>query len=122
MPDKPSNPDHLPDPTAGLPPWMVLMRQAAMKCIRPGDIEQMVQAQIDKAKGGDEKALKFVFEQVLGGASLKGATFIQNVYPEAPEKPAYCPPGSNGKIRKMQQRVAAGRSAFNDDDEEPDLG
>jgi hypothetical protein len=115
------NPDHLPDPTGGLPPWMALMRQAAMKCIRPGDIEAMIQAQVDKAKKGDERAAKFVFDQVLGGATLKGATFIQNVYPEAPEKPAHDPPGSNGKIRKMQQRVAAGRSVFNSDDNERDL-
>lgn len=117
------NPDdtpNLPEPTDGLPTWITLMREAAIKCVKPEDIEQIVKAQVDKAKAGDEKALKFVFEQVLGGASMKGATFIQNVYPEVPEKPTHCLPGSNGKISKMQQRVAAGRGVFSGEDEEPD--
>lgn len=63
-----------------LPPWVQMMREAAMSRIKPADIEAMVDKQIEKAKAGDEKALKFVFEQVLGGASMKGATFVQNNY------------------------------------------
>ncbi len=121
MPHNSNSESNPPAPTHGLPPWMTMMRQAAMNCIKEADIEQMVQAQVDKAKAGDEKALKFVFEQVLGGASMKGATFVQNIYGETPEKPTHCLPGSNGKIDKMQQRVAAGRGVFNDQDDQADV-
>lgn len=71
-----------------IPPWIQMMRDAAMKCIKPEDIEAMVTKQVEKAKAGDEKAMKFVMEQILGGASLKGATFVQNNYAaETPQPP-----------------------------------
>jgi hypothetical protein len=65
---------------AALPPWMAALRAAAQKYIQPADIEEIVRNQVTAAKGGDKAAMKFVFEQVLGGAALKGATFVQNVY------------------------------------------
>lgn len=67
-------------PDSQLPPWVQTMRAAAMKVIKQEDVEAMVKAQVDKAKKGDEKAMKFVFEQILGGAQMKGATFVQNNY------------------------------------------
>ena len=61
----------------GMPAWVIRMREAAQKCIKETDIEEMVQAQVALAKKGNPAALRFVFEQVLGGGSLKGMTLVQ---------------------------------------------
>src|SRR5690349_8466779 len=80
-----------------LPPWVAKMREAAMNSITEADIKEIVQAQVKRAKEGNAAALKFVFEQVLGGAQLQGATFVQNNYAaEAaarPDKPTDAAPG-----------------------------
>ena len=65
-----------------LPPWMVMMQAAARKLLSEADVEAIIQVQIDAAKKGDQKAARFVFEQLMGGAAMKGATFVQHVYPE----------------------------------------
>lgn len=64
-------------PTDGMPAWMVSMRRAAQEVVKEADIREIVQTQMQKAKSGDKEAIKFVFEQVLGGSAFKGATFIQ---------------------------------------------
>lgn len=63
-----------------LPPWMLALRQAAEEAINTTDVSEIVKKQVELAKGGDQRAAKFVFDQLLGGAALKGATFIQNNY------------------------------------------
>lgn len=70
------------EPTAGpaVPAWVATMRAAAQKMVTPADIEQIVANQVEAAKRGDRNAIRFVFEQVLGGAQPKAATFIQNNY------------------------------------------
>jgi hypothetical protein len=97
-----------------IPSWVVKMREAAASSITEGDIKDIVKAQVQRAKDGNAAALKFIFEQVLGGAELKGATFIQNNYgkDESPEKPALALPGSNEKIELMRRRVTSGNGAF----------
>lgn len=80
-----------------LPAWIQLMRDAAMKCIKQEDIELMVTKQVEKAKAGDEKAMKFVMEQILGGAALKGATFVQNNYARE------APPARDTQITEINQ-------------------
>jgi hypothetical protein len=70
----------LPVPAAGggMPAWMQQMREAARACIGESDITEIVRGQVERAKKGDAGAIKFVFDQVLGGAAFKGATIIQN--------------------------------------------
>jgi hypothetical protein len=107
-----------------LPPWMQAMRSAARAEVKPEDIREIVQSQVKRAKDGDQKAIKFVFEQLLGGAELKGATFIQNNYMggERPDKPTKAKPGSKSKIDVIARRISAGNGAFHPaDGEEPDL-
>lgn len=97
-----------------LPPWVMKMRQAAMDAISENDIKAIVQAQVERAKKGDANALKFIFDQVLGGAELKGATFVQNVYQgdgERPDKPTAARPGSAEKIEVMRRRVESRNGA-----------
>lgn len=84
-----------------LPAWIQLMRDAVLKCIKQEDIEAMVNKQVEKAKAGDEKAMKFVMEQILGGAALKGATFVQNNY--AQEAPRQTPPARDTQITEINQ-------------------
>jgi hypothetical protein len=56
------------------------MRAAAQAGITEDDVKEIVANQVARAKTGDQAALKFVFEQVLGGNELKGATFVQHNY------------------------------------------
>jgi hypothetical protein len=58
-------------------------------------------------------------DQVLGGAQLKGATFIQNNYPtEArPDQPAKARPGSKEKLEIMRRRVDAGLEPCSEGDD-----
>lgn len=107
-------------PTEALPPWIATMRKAAMDAVGVDDIKEIVQAQVKKAKEGDANAMKFVFEQVLGGAQLKGATFIQNVYPtgDRPDEPSDAIPGTPKKLDLIAKRIASGNGAFNKRDRE----
>lgn len=108
----------------GLPPWLATMRQAAMECISADDVKAIVQKQVELAKAGDEKAMKFVFEQVLGGAALKGASFHQHIHEAAPreaEEPTPALPGTVDKIEAMSRRVAKRQSVFHGSDAQRDL-
>lgn len=104
----------------GLPPWMSMMRNAAMKHVTQADIDQIVKSQMDLAKKGDRNAIKFVFDQLLGGASFRGATFVQNNYStedhKRPDKPSRAKPGSEEKIRLMRRRIEAGTDACQNGD------
>lgn len=62
------------------PSWLTELRRAAADALKPEDVKAIIQHQIDAAKKGDRGAIKFVMEQLLGGAALKGATFVQNIY------------------------------------------
>lgn len=63
-----------------MPAWIVAMRRAAREHITEQDIQEIVANQVKAAKKGDRNAIRFVFDQVLGGAAFKGATFVQNNY------------------------------------------
>jgi len=104
--------------TQNMPPWMALMRRAAMKAVTEEDIAAIVRKQVEKAKTGDQAAMKFVFDHVLGGQQLRGATFVQNNFhgDADPNKPTAARPGTKAKIDRMRERVAAGLPATNDDD------
>jgi hypothetical protein len=94
-----------------LPPWLAAMRAAVQEAITPEDIKAMVKAQVEKAKAGDPAAMKIVFDQFLGGAALKGATFIQKnvtVHKVADQPDSQSTPGSEERIRTMSRRASAG--------------
>lgn len=96
----------------GLPPWVLAMRRAAKEALGESDVVDIVKGQVARAKQGDQGAIKFVFDQLLGGNELKGATFVQNNFygteDEGPKKPCGGAPGSGKKVRTLQQRAAAG--------------
>lgn len=102
----------------GLPPWMLALRTAAQDAIKPADITEIVRQQVERAKKGDDKAIRFVFDYALGGSALKGATFVQNNFTgeAAPNRPTAARPGTNGKLRTMEQRAAAGLPLSRADD------
>jgi len=97
-----------------VPGWVATMRTAAMKVVTEKDVTEIVQAQVKAAKNGNKDAIRFVFEQILGGGHLKGATFIQNNYNGAdlPGKPTGARPGSAEKLAKLRQRAQAGAPVF----------
>jgi len=99
------------------------MRRAARETIKTEDIEAIVRNQVQRAKEGDQAAIKFIFGEVLGGNELKGATFVQNVFDPGqplPTKPAKIKPGSEQKIELMRQRIATGNNngAFHPEDQD----
>ena len=104
-----------------VPAWVQLMRDAAMDAIGEDDIRQIVANQVARAKKGDKNAIKFIFEQVLGGGAMKGATFVQNVYEGGsgdgrPDKPTKAAPGSSKKVETLRRRREAGEDLFNEAD------
>ncbi len=103
-----------------MPSWVAAMRQAAMDGISEQDVREIVAHQVALAKDGDKNALKFVFDQVLGGAHIKGATFVQNNNYDGinPGKPTPHKPGSKEKVELMRRRVEAGLPAIDPDDED----
>lgn len=111
------------EPIDGIPTWMTAMRKAAVECITEADVKEIVQGQVKRAKEGDRNAIRFVFEQVLGGAGQKASTFIQNNYGNGaaaedpagvrPDKPTKAIPGTKQKIEAIRRRVEAGLDACN---------
>lgn len=103
----------------GLPSWMVTLREAARSELKEEDVKAIVRDQIDRAKRGDQRAIRFVFYQLMGGNELKGATFIQNNHygdDETPAKPTKAKPGSKAKVDLMAKRFSSGNGCFNDED------
>ncbi len=100
----------LPAAAGAIPEWMKKMRDAAQACIGENDIKEIVENQVKRAKEGDQHAIKFVFDQVLGGAAFKGATFVQNnnTYGFDPEKPTPAKPGTVDRLTVMAARASRG--------------
>ena len=112
-------------PEKALPEWLMMMRRAATDSINEADIREIVRRQVERAKDGDKNAIKFVFDQVLGGAAMKGATFVQNIYrgddaAGRPDRPTKARPGSDAKVEKMRRRVEADLPPCRDDDNDGD--
>lgn len=85
-----------------LPAWMQNLREAIASSVQATDIEAMVQAQVAKAKKGDEKACRFVLEYLLGSQG-KPATVVQNNFHITP--PADQPMPARPVIAAVAQRV-----------------
>jgi len=105
-----------------VPLWITTMRNVAMETISEEDVKAIVVNQVKAAKKGDKNAIKFVFDQVLGGTYAKGATFIQNNFSGSePNARTKALPGSKEKVGRMRRRLAAGQSAFSDVDAKANL-
>ena len=67
---------------AGQPPWLMAFRAAIAKTITTEAIEEMLEAQVTKAKKGDSKALKLVMELASHGqsAASQPVNATQNVF------------------------------------------
>lgn len=46
--------------------WQAQMRATLINSISPDDIQQIVATQVKRAKDGDQAAIKFIMQQVLG--------------------------------------------------------
>jgi hypothetical protein len=102
----------------GLPPWMAAMRKAVLDTVTQEDVAEIVKSQIKRAKEGDQAAIKFVFGQLLGGDTFKGATFVQNNYhgEDRPDKPTKARAGSADRVDMMRRRMEAGLPLCNGED------
>lgn len=102
----------------GLPPWMAAIRKAVLDTVTQEDVTDIVRGQIKKAKEGDQAAIKFVFGQLLGGDTFKGATFVQNNYntDDRPDKPTKTRAGSGERVEIMRRRLEAGLPLSNGED------
>ena len=105
-----------------VPPWIQRMREMSQKHLTEDVVEQIVTAQIDRAKKGDRNAINFVFNQLMGGQALKGAKFTQiNYGGESGERPGKAlPPKGPARIEAMRRR-AEQRRPLADPENEPDL-
>jgi len=94
-----------------LPPWMQAMRDALAGTITQEELTAVMKAQIEKAKEGNTRAAKFVFDQVRLNTAPEHTTLIQNNYHDGakpPKKPTPALPGSEEKIEIMRRRLEAG--------------
>ena len=90
-----------------VPPWIQKMRDMAQKHLTEDVVEQIITNQINAAKKGDRNAIRFVFDQLMGGQALKGATFVQNNYDgRAESRPdAPLPPRGLARIEALRRRA-----------------
>jgi rubrerythrin len=90
------------------------MRDVAHKHLTEDVVEKIILGQIEAAKKGDRNAIKFVFDQLMGGAAFKGATFIQHNYGsefgEQHAHPTAARPGTPDKLAVMRKRIENGQS------------
>ena len=114
----------LPDKTDEAGAFMAKMRRAAQVGITAADITGIVQAQVAKARAGDPAAIKFVFDRVIGGLGMDGATIVQeNHYhvhegdapvliervPDEPLPPGVDGPDREARVEAIRRRLEAGQ-------------
>jgi len=94
------------------------LRAAVFDGVSEGDVKEVIQGIVKKAKEGDPKSIKYFFDNILGGAG--GTQLTQNNFyngdPPPPESSINAPPGSPEKVAAMSNRIANGHTAFCDSD------
>lgn len=88
------------------------LRAAVFNAVSESDITEVVKSIVEKAKGGDKIALRYLFDYVLGG---RVTTAVQNnVYVDQHSEPpaTAARPGSAEKIEVLRGRLANGRDLF----------
>lgn len=96
----------------GIAKWQDSMRAVVFDGVNAADIKQIVQRLVDNAKAGDERAIKMVFDYILGGVGpqMVSQTLVLN------GPPTDAKPGTKEKLKVMQARAARGESVSHDDD------
>ena len=109
-----------------VPPWIQGMRDMSQKHLTEDVVESIIVGQIDRAKKGDKNAINFVFNQLMGGQALKGATFVQNNYAPGSADPPGTPLPKKGPARiealrlRAEQRRPLIEPGDVEDDDDPD--
>lgn len=62
------------------PNWLMGLRSAVASSVSADDVTAIIQAQVEKAKNGDEKAAKFVLDYVMGPNGKSAQSITQNVF------------------------------------------
>lgn len=83
------------------------LRTAAAKAVSPDDIAEIIQDVVKRAKGGDEKARRFLFDAVLGAHQPLTLKQVNHYHEEKTDSSAATKP--NGKVPKMQVNGAETR-------------
>ena len=118
-------PDHTVEETRQLPAWIKQMRAAVRESVSDEDLQAIIQAQVDKAKEGDQKAAKFVLDQLGQLASLKGVKIEQHNHhyhaggeagesdgeAQTDESPPAC---KSERVERMRARYAQGKPVFDE--------
>lgn len=90
------------------------LRLAMYGAITEQDMAEIVKGMVQRAKDGDEKAVRMVFEYLLAGGKTPSQATQINVYP--PEKPASNPTrairGTGAKIEALASRAMNGEELF----------
>jgi len=98
------------------------MREMSQKHLTEDVVESIVVGQIERAKKGDRNAIRFVFDQLMGGQALKGATFVQNNYAPGSADPPDAPLPAKGPARiEAMRRRAEQRRPLIEPGDDPDL-
>lgn len=96
--------------------WQDELRQAMFDGIQADDVKDIVQGIVKRAKEGDDRACRTLFEYVL--AARRGQPQIHatqvNHYP--PGGPTGHPPGTKGKVKMLQARASRGEDLHHGDD------
>lgn len=105
--------------TQALPAWMVKIREAVTGAVKTSDIQEIFEKQVELAKRGDRNAAKFVLDQVRAFTEIRGITIAQtnnHFHGEQPTAPTKAMPGTDSKIKRMQQRAAMGQELTREED------
>lgn len=104
----------LPVPGGETPAWLKELRAAAFNGINAGDVKEIVAGIVERAKKGDQAAIRFVFDYLLQAAptSPKQLTQHNHYYRSRPDKKAKGRPGSTAKLDALAARASTGRALF----------
>lgn len=107
------------------------LRAAMFDGIAEGDIREIVTGIVKRAKKGDDKAIKLVFDYLLGGVDggrPNSATQV-NVYNESavdhpsakkPDRPTLAGRGTRAKVEAMAERAERGEELHHEEDHDPE--
>lgn len=94
------------------------LREAMFDAVTEADVAAIVKGIVSKAKEGDEKSLKLLFEYILGGRQgppqIRDSNVVINEPPNG--RPTKARQGTAEKIAVMAQRHANGQAIFNGED------
>lgn len=97
--------------------WQTALRGAMFNAITEKDVQDIVKGLVENAKKGDAKAIRMIFDYVLGGN--QGPTIRDsNVLISQEQRATGAMQGSREKLSVMADRATRGEGLFNDKDGE----